>query len=207
MDDNQTDSELVLRAQRGDKRSFDLLVAKYQYRLQKLVGRYVFDANEAHDVVQEVFIRAYKALPSFQGKSAFYSWLYRIALNTSKNYLAGRARRVPNVDIDINEADRTHLPANQIPCDHDDPEGLLIRDEVEACVLAAVDSLSEDLRTALVLREMAGLSYDEIAQAVQCPVGTVRSRLFRAREAVIGEIQPMLDHKGDAIGVKKHEQR
>ena len=189
------DIQLVREAKRGNKRAFDALVIKYQFKLVKLVGRYVYDSAEALDVVQESFIRAYRALPTFQEKSAFYSWIYRIALNTAKNHLASRSRRPQAADIDLDQ----FINTSPAVADNEDPEGLLMRDEVEEAVLHAVDKLSEDLRTAIVLREMAGLSYDEIAESVHCPVGTIRSRLHRAREAIISEVMPLLDKEGGKL--------
>ncbi len=196
MASQDTDQALVYAAQRGDKRAFDALVVKYQFKLLKLVERYVRDSAEASDIVQETFVRAYRALPSFQGKSAFYSWLYRIALNTAKNYLLANQRKPAMSVVDDLDA-LANVPGTH--SDNGDPAGLLLRDEVEQAVWQAVDHLAEDLRTALVLREMAGLSYEEIADAVHCPIGTVRSRLFRAREAVLKEINPLLNRGGSQL--------
>lgn len=191
------DLELVRQVQAGNRHAFDALVMRYQFKMTKLVARYVHDQTEVHDVVQEAFIRAYRALENFRGDSAFYSWLYRIAINTAKNYLLTKERRPPAVDIDFNEAEE-RLEARQAQ-QSVSPERLMMRDEVETAVFKAVDSLPDDLRTAIVLRELAGLSYEEIAATVQCPVGTVRSRLYRAREAIVAEISPLISnfHRGE----------
>ncbi len=176
------DSRLVERVKNGDKKAFDVLVLKYQHKVVKLISRYVFDQNEALDVAQEAFIKAYRAIPSFRGDSAFYTWLYRIAANTAKNHLVSQSRRPPAVDMDVSDAEQyegqVHLR------DLATPEECLITDEVEKAVLKALETLPDDLRTAITLRELDGLSYEEIARAMGCPVGTVRSRIFRAREAI-----------------------
>lgn len=191
MDTHDIDIELVRQVQKGNRGAFDALVIRYQLKLTKLVGRYLRDKSEVNDVVQESFIKAYRALPNFRGDSAFYSWLYRIAINTAKNHLSSRDRRPPDTDVDFVDAEEQYTQP-QIH-EQNSPEGLLIRDEVEAAVYSAVDNLPDDLRTAIVLRELAGLSYDDIACTVNCPIGTVRSRIYRAREAIVAEIEPLLN--------------
>jgi len=177
------DLSLVRRVQAGDKGAFDLLVLKYQHKVVKLVMRYLKDPTEAEDVAQEAFIKAYRALPQFRGDSAFYTWLYRIAINTAKNALVSRDRSP--VAYEINMAGDEDAPdlSNRLR-DPDTPEGLALTEEIRSIVTAAIDALPEDLRTAIVLRELDGMSYEEIAAAMDCPVGTVRSRIFRAREAI-----------------------
>ena len=190
MDNEQakdTDKLLVARVQKGDKRAFDLLVMKYQYKVHAIVSRYVNDFDEVNDVVQEAFIKAYRALAKFRGESAFYTWLYRIAVNTAKNYLVARNRRPPASDVDAEEA--AFYEGSEKLRDIDSPENLLYRDELEAVVDLAIKNLPEDLRTAVTLREFEGLSYEEIAEIMGCPVGTVRSRIFRAREAIDEKIR------------------
>lgn len=177
-----TDQQLVERVQKGDKRAFDLLVLKYQHKIISVVGRYVSDNHEVYDVVQEAFIKAYRALGSFRGDSQFYTWLYRIAINTAKNHLVSRGRRPPSTDVDVEDAE--YYSGGDFLKDVDTPENNLFRDELKAEVDAAIQDLPEDLRTAVTLREMEGLSYEEIADVMGCPVGTVRSRIFRAREAI-----------------------
>ena len=184
-----TDEELVKRTQAGDKKAFDLLVLKYQHKLVKLITRYVRDPVEALDVAQEAFIKAYRALPNFRGESSFYTWLYRIGINTAKNYLVSSNRRPPDSDIDAADAEQYGVDSRLK--DHDTPESLAERDEVERTIFEAIDDLPEDLRTAITLREFEGLSYEEIAQAMECPVGTVRSRIFRAREAIDKRLRPL----------------
>lgn len=188
-DDN--DQQLVQRVQRGEKSAFDLLVLKYQHRVLKLVGRFVSDAAEAQDVAQEAFLKAYRALPSFRGDSAFYTWLYRIAINTAKNTLVSNRRRPVEFDLDLQDPEQydRHARLKEV----DTPEGVLLTDEIREVVERAMQQLPEDLRTAIVLREIEGLSYEEIAEAMDCPVGTVRSRIFRAREAIDKKLQPLLD--------------
>jgi len=191
MPNTVSDRVLVARAQDGDKAAFDLLVLKYQHKLAKLVARYVRDPSEVLDVTQEAFIKAYRALPRFRGDSAFYTWIYRIAINTSKNYLAAQARRPSESAIDPEEAEQYttgwHLTDNATP------ERLLLRDEIEHTVATAIAELPEDLKIAITLRELEGLSYDEIAQTMGCPIGTVRSRIFRAREVISERLEPLLD--------------
>ena len=188
-DDN--DQQLVQRVQKGDKSAFDLLVLKYQHRVLKLVGRFVSDAAEAQDVAQEAFLKAYRALPSFRGDSAFYTWLYRIAINTAKNTLVSNRRRPIDFDLDLQDPEQYDRQARLKEVDT--PEGVLLTDEIREVVERAMQQLPEDLRTAIVLREIEGLSYEEIAEAMDCPVGTVRSRIFRAREAIDKKLQPLLD--------------
>jgi RNA polymerase sigma-70 factor (ECF subfamily) len=175
-----TDHQLVLRVQKGDKRAFDLLVLKYQYKLQAIVGRFVRDADEVADVTQEAFIKAYKALPKFRGDSQFYTWLYRIAINTAKNYLVSKSRRPANTDIDVEDAEQ--FAGNDKLIDQTSPENSMMTDELAAIIKHSLNALPEDLRTALTLREFEGMSYEDISAVMGCPVGTVRSRIFRARE-------------------------
>lgn len=191
MGDNNVDQALVERVQNGDKKAFDILVQKYQYRLTKLISRYVYDQSEVMDVAQEAFIKAYRALPSFRGESAFYTWLYRIGVNTAKNYLVSLGRRPPSVDIDAEDAG--YLEGESELKEYATPEHLLVRDEIENTVNSAIEKLPEDLRTAITLRELDGLSYEEIAERMNCPVGTVRSRIFRAREVINSRLKPLLD--------------
>ena len=185
------DQLLVERVQRGDKRAFDLLVLKYQHKIVKLVMRYVRNPTDALDVSQEAFIKAYRALPNFRGDSAFYTWLYRIAINTAKNHLVVMKRRPVDVDIDLQDPQAYELNARMQ--DSDTPDAIAQREELRETVEDAIDSLPEELRVAIVLREIDGLSYEEIARSMECPVGTVRSRIFRAREAIEGRIKTLLD--------------
>jgi len=191
MGDAATDRELVERVKQGDKRAFDLLVQKYQFKITKLVARYLHDQSEAMDVAQEAFIKAYRALPGFRGESAFYTWLYRIAINTAKNHLVALGRRPPNADIDSQDAEQ--FAGDSWLKENATPERLLLKDEIEQVVFKAIEDLPEDLRTAITLRELEGLSYEDIAQAMGCPIGTVRSRIFRAREAIDSKLQPLLN--------------
>lgn len=188
---DDTDQELVRRVQAGDQTAFNLLVLKYQHRVLKLVGRFVNDAAEAEDVAQEAFLKAYRALASFRGDSAFYTWLYRIAINTAKNALVSQRRRPVDFDLDLQDPDQYERQARLKEADT--PEGVLLTDEIRGVVEEAMEQLPEDLRTAIVLRELEGLSYEEIAEAMDCPVGTVRSRIFRAREAIDKKLKPLLD--------------
>ena len=188
-DDN--DQELVRRVQAGDQSAFNLLVLKYQQRVLKLVGRFVHDATEAEDVAQEAFLKAYRALSSFRGDSAFYTWLYRIAINTAKNALVAHRRRPVDFDLDLQDPEQFERQARLKEADT--PEGVLLTDEIRDVVEKAMQQLPDDLRTAIVLRELEGLSYEEIAEAMDCPVGTVRSRIFRAREAIDKKLKPLLD--------------
>ncbi|BFM11678.1 RNA polymerase sigma factor RpoE [Simiduia litorea] len=181
-----TDQMLVERVQKGDKRAFDLLVIKYQHKVASIVSRYIRDSFEVNDVVQESFIKAYRAIPNFRGDSAFYTWLFRIAVNTAKNYLVARSRRPPAQGVDAEDAE--FLAADYMQ-DVDTPEGLHFKDELEALVAKTIEGLPEDLRSAVMLREIDGKSYEEIADIMACPVGTVRSRIFRAREALDAQIK------------------
>ncbi|MES9903027.1 MAG: RNA polymerase sigma factor RpoE [Sedimenticola sp.] len=190
MGERQVDQKLVERVQRGDKRAFDLLVLKYQQRVANLVSRYIRDMSETQDVTQEAFIKAYRALPGFRGDSAFYTWLYRIAINTAKNHLVARGRRPPGSDIDAETAEQLDVGVRLK--EFATPEHLLLKDELADTVRLAIDELPQDLRTAITLRELEGLSYEEIARAMECPVGTVRSRIFRARAAIEKRLQPLL---------------
>jgi RNA polymerase sigma-70 factor (ECF subfamily) len=186
-----SDSLLVERVQQGDKSAFDILVGKYQHKIIKLVGRYVRDPDEAMDVAQEAFIKAYRALGSFRGDSAFYTWLYRIAINTAKNYLAAARRRPEDFNMDLQDPEQYELHGRLSSLDT--PEGNVLSEEIRQTVNAAIEALPEDLRTAIILREMEGMSYEEIATTMECPVGTVRSRIFRAREAIDKQLKPLLD--------------
>lgn len=189
------DQELVIRAQQGDKRAFELLVIKYQRRIARLLSRLIRDPVEIEDVSQEAFIKAYRALPSFRGESAFYTWLYRIAINTAKNYLATRGRRPQIASMYGDEEGETLDVAEQIP-DYRTPESELSNQQIVSTVNEVVGALPEELRTAITLREMEGLSYEDIASMMNCPIGTVRSRIFRAREAIAGKLRPLLDSVG-----------
>jgi RNA polymerase sigma-70 factor (ECF subfamily) len=177
-----TDQQLVAKVQKGDSRAFDLLVLKYQHKIFALISRYVRDKDEVQDVAQEAFIKAYKALPNFRGDSAFYTWLYRIAINTAKNYLVSRSRRPPGSDVELEDAEYFETGGGLREIEN--PENALFGAELKSIVESAISALPEDLRTAITLREFDGLSYEEIADIMSCPVGTVRSRIFRAREAI-----------------------
>ena len=187
----KVDQLLVERVQKGDKGAFDLLILKYQHRIISLVTRYVSDSAEAQDVAQEAFIKAYRAIGRFRGDSAFYTWLYRIAINTAKNWIVAKNRRPPSSDVDAIDAeqygmsDRLH--------ENSTPENELLRQEIEQTVFETISALPEDLRTAIMLREMDGMSYEEIATTMECPIGTVRSRIFRAREAIDEKLKPLID--------------
>ena len=190
------DQQLVERAQRGDKRAFELLVEKYQRKLARLLSRLVRDPGEVEDVTQEAFVKAYRALPSFRGDSAFYTWLYRIGINTAKNYLVAMKRRAPtSTEIDAEEAEG-YESGEQLR-DINTPESLLLTKEIATTVNAAIESLPEELRSAIQLRELEGMSYEEIAKLMDCPIGTVRSRIFRAREAIAERLKPLLDTATD----------
>ncbi len=190
MAEKGSDQLLVDRVKQGDKGAFDLLVLKYQHKLAKVIGRYVRDHAEVLDVAQESFIKAYRALPSFRGESAFYTWLYRIAINTAKNHLVSQSRRSSELAIDLRDAEQFD-GASELK-EYATPERLLLRDEIQRTVVEAVEELPEDLRTAITLRELEGMSYEEIAISMQCPIGTVRSRIFRAREAINKRLEPLL---------------
>jgi RNA polymerase sigma-70 factor (ECF subfamily) len=177
-----SDKQLVEQVQKGNKRAFDLLVIKYQHKVLSIVGRYVSDSAEAHDVAQEAFIKAYRAIGNFRGDSAFYTWIYRIAINTAKNYLVSRGRRPPSSDIDVGDAE--NFGSADALRDVSTPESQLARDQLETAIFEAIRNLPDELRSAVTLRELDGLSYEEIAEVMECPVGTVRSRIFRAREAI-----------------------
>lgn len=189
MGEHQVDRALVKRAQQGDKRAFDLLVSKYQRRLSRLVSRFIKDEHEVADVVQEAFIKAYRALATFRGESAFYTWLYRIAINTAKNYLSQNGRRY-STTVE-NDGEILDL-AESIP-DYHTPEAELMNREIVHAINQAIEMLPEELRHAIILREMDGLSYDEIAQVMNCPTGTVRSRISRARDAIAKQLRPLLN--------------
>ncbi len=191
MSDREIDQQLVERAQRGDKHAFELLVTKYQRRLIRLLSRFIRDAAEVEDVAQEAFIKAYRALPNFRGDSAFYTWLYRIGINTAKNHLVATGRRAPtSTAMDVEEAE--DLGETELLQDLNTPENLLMSRQVADSVNQSLDKLPQELRTAISLREMDGLSYEEIAEAMNCPIGTVRSRIFRAREAIAEQLRPLL---------------
>jgi RNA polymerase sigma-70 factor (ECF subfamily) len=191
MGERKLDEELVKRVQRGEKAAFDILVRKYEHKIANVISRYMRDSSEVQDVAQEAFIKAYRALPNFRGDSAFYTWLYRIAINTAKNYLVARSRRPPLGDIDAQDAEQ-YDGATGLK-EYATPEHMLLKSELEITIQAAIDDLPEDLRTAIVLRELEGFSYEEIATAMECPIGTVRSRIFRARDAIDTRIRPLLD--------------
>ncbi|MCF6437948.1 RNA polymerase sigma factor RpoE [Pseudoalteromonas luteoviolacea] len=190
MNEQDLDLELVRKVQQGDKNAFNLLVAKYQNKVAALISRYVSNSGDVADVAQEAFIKAYRALPNFRGDSAFYTWLYRIAVNCSKNYLVSQGRKAPASDIDAEEAE-TYDGADQLRSNAS-PESLLLSDEIKAVIFNTIEELPDDLKTAITLREIEGMSYEEIAVVMECPVGTVRSRIFRAREAIDKNINPLI---------------
>lgn len=191
MANEKTDKELVESVKNGNKAAFDLLVIKYQQRIINLVSRFVRNHSDALDVTQEAFIKAYRALPNFRGDSAFYTWLYRIAVNTAKNHLAQQSRRPSGINADIDEVEQfegeTALTENATP------ERLMQRDQIESTVVNAIEGLPEDLKVAITLREVEGLSYEDIATVMECPIGTVRSRIFRAREAIDKDLRPLIE--------------
>lgn len=194
--DREIDQRLVERAQAGEKQAFDLLVSKYQRKLSRLLSRFIRDPAEVEDVAQEAFVKAYRALPSFRGDSAFYTWLYRIGINTAKNYLVALGRRAPTTtEFDADEAE-SFEDGDQLR-DINTPESMLMSKQIGETVNAAMDELPEELRTAITLREIEGLSYEEIAAIMNCPIGTVRSRIFRAREAIAAKLRPLLDTRKD----------
>jgi RNA polymerase sigma-70 factor, ECF subfamily len=195
MSDREVDQQLVERAQRGDKHAFELLVSKYQRKLARLLSRFIRDATEVEDVTQEAFIKAYRALPTFRGDSAFYTWLYRIGINTAKNYLVAQGRRAPTTDIDAEEAEGFES-GDQLR-DLNTPESELMSRQVADTVNQTLGELPEELRTAITLREIEGMSYEDIANIMNCPIGTVRSRIFRAREAIAVKLRPLLGTQKD----------
>ena len=196
MSDREIDQQLVERAQRGDKRAFELLVSKYQRKLARLLSRFIRDATEVEDVTQEAFIKAYRALPTFRGDSAFYTWLYRIGINTAKNYLVAMGRRAPTTtEVDSEEAEG-YEDGEQLR-DLNTPENEMMSRQVAETVNQTLESLPEELRSAITLREIEGLSYEDIANIMNCPIGTVRSRIFRAREAIAAKLRPLLDPPKD----------
>lgn len=196
MSDRELDQELVERAQRGDKHAFELLVSKYQRKLSRLLSRFIRDPAEVEDVAQEAFIKAYRALPAFRGDSAFYTWLYRIGINTAKNYLVAMGRRAPTSTGHDTEEAEGFEDGEQLR-DINTPESMMMSKEIGETVNAAMDALPEELRTAIQLREIEGLSYEEIAAIMNCPIGTVRSRIFRARESIAERLRPMLGTRKD----------
>jgi RNA polymerase sigma-70 factor (ECF subfamily) len=196
MGDREVDQQLVERAQRGDKGAFELLVAKYQRKLVRLLSRFIRDPTEVEDVAQEAFIKAYRALPSFRGDSAFYTWLYRIGINTAKNYLVAMGRRAPTVSETESPDAESSEESGQVP-DYNTPENELMSRQIAETVNRAVEDLPEELRTAITLRELEGLSYEDIAGIMNCPIGTVRSRIFRAREAIAEKLRPQLETRKD----------
>jgi len=190
----ETDKELVRRVKKGDKQAFDLLFSRYQHKIINLVGRYLREPEDVQDVAQEAFIKAFRALPRFRGESAFYTWLYRIAINTAKNHIVARSRRPPGTDVELEDAE--FMDGTDALRDAESPEAALARDELAAAIDTAIADLPEDLRSAITLREFDGLSYEQIAQIMDWPVGTVRSRIFRAREAIDRSIEPLLSSLG-----------
>ncbi|PYE35483.1 RNA polymerase RpoE-like sigma-24 subunit [Idiomarina fontislapidosi] len=191
MSEQMTDQQLVERVQKGDNRAFDLLVKKYQHKVMSLISRYVKQQGDVADVAQEAFIKAYRALPNFRGESAFYTWLYRIAVNTAKNHLVSQGRKPPASDVDAEDAE--YYEGSGALKDAGSPEHQLLTDEIQTVVLRAIDELPEDLKRAITLREIEGLGYEEIAVEMDCPIGTVRSRIFRAREAIDSQLKPLLE--------------
>jgi RNA polymerase sigma-70 factor (ECF subfamily) len=196
MSDREIDRQLVQRAQRGDKRAFELLVEKYQRKLARLLSRFIRDPAEVEDVTQEAFIKAYRALPAFRGDSAFYTWLYRIGINTAKNYLMAMGRRAPtSTEVEAEEAEG--FDEGEQLRDINTPESLLLSNEIAETVNSTIEKLPEELRKAIQMREIEGMSYEDIAQAMNCPIGTVRSRIFRAREAIAEQLRPLLGTSKD----------
>ena len=191
MSHDVSDRELVERVQRGEQKAFDLLMLKYQHRITNLIARYVQDPSEVHDVAQEAFMKAYRSIPKFRGDSAFYTWMYRIAVNTAKNHLAAQARRPRGAGVDVTDAEQFDGAVDLK--EYATPEGLALTEEIRQTVIAAIEALPQDLKVAISLRELEGLSYEEIAQVMECPIGTVRSRIFRAREAINARLDPLLD--------------
>jgi RNA polymerase sigma-70 factor (ECF subfamily) len=196
MTDREIDRQLVARAQRGDKQAFELLVEKYQRKLARLLSRFIRDPAEVEDVTQEAFIKAYRALPAFRGDSAFYTWLYRIGINTAKNYLMAMGRRAPtSTEVEADEAEG--FEEGEQLRDINTPESVLLSMEIAETVNATIERLPEELRTAIQLREIEGMSYEDIARVMECPIGTVRSRIFRAREAIAEQLRPLLGTQKD----------
>ncbi len=202
MSENNVDQALIKRVQEGDKRAFDLLVLKYQHKLVGVISRYIHDWAECQDVAQEAFIRAYRALPNFRGDSQFYTWLYKIAVNTAKNHLVSLGRRPPTEDIDAQDA--VQFESGGRLREAGTPENEAMRREIEQTVARTVEALPEELRVAITLREVDGLSYEEIAETMGCPIGTVRSRIFRAREAIDNKLRPLM---GDATGRNERSEK
>jgi len=196
MSERDIDQQLVERAQRGDKRAFELLVEKYQRKLGRLLARFIRDPAEVEDVTQEAFIKAYRALPAFRGDSAFYTWLYRIGINTAKNYLMALGRRAPT-STEVEAQDAEGFEDGEQLRDINTPESMLLSKEIATTVNATIEELPEELRTAIQLREIEGMSYEDIARIMDCPIGTVRSRIFRAREAIAEKLRPLLDTRKD----------
>ena len=192
MADNATDKEIIERVKGGEKEAYALLVLKYQQRVINLISRFVKNHSDALDVSQETFIKAYRALPNFRGESAFYTWLYRIAVNTAKNHLTVQSRKITKSDYDVAEIEQ--IEGNMSLTEQTTPESLLAKDELQETILKTIENLPEDLKSAIMLREIEGLSYEEIAQVMECPVGTVRSRIFRAREMIDSKIKPLLEN-------------
>jgi RNA polymerase sigma-70 factor (ECF subfamily) len=194
--DREIDSQLVARAQQGDKQAFSLLVEKYQRKLTRLLSRFIRDQAEVEDVTQEAFIKAYRALPAFRGDSAFYTWLYRIGINTAKNYLMAMGRRAPT-STEVEAEDAEGFEEGEQLRDINTPESVLLSNEIAETVNSTIEQLPEELRRAIQMREIEGMSYEDIAQAMDCPIGTVRSRIFRAREAIAERLRPLLDTRKD----------
>jgi len=194
--DREIDSQLVARAQQGDKQAFNLLVEKYQRKLTRLLSRFIRDQAEVEDVTQEAFIKAYRALPAFRGDSAFYTWLYRIGINTAKNYLMAMGRRAPT-STEVEAEDAEGFEEGEQLRDINTPESVLLSNEIAETVNSTIEQLPEELRRAIQMRELEGMSYEDIAQAMDCPIGTVRSRIFRAREAIAEKLRPLLDTRKD----------
>lgn len=200
MSEREIDQELVVRVQQGDKKAFDLLVLKYQLRVAKLVSRFLRNQSDVPDVVQEAFIKAYRALPNFRGESAFYTWLYRIAINTAKNHLVAQSRKSPVNSIDVQDAE--DYGVSEWLNEYASPEREALAGELETTIHQAMGELPTDLREAITLREIEGLSYEDIAAVMDCPIGTVRSRIFRAREAIDSKLQPILDDESHHVSSK-----
>ena len=196
MSDREIDRQLVTRAQQGDKQAFNLLVEKYQRKLSRLLSRFIRDQAEVEDVTQEAFIKAYRALPAFRGDSAFYTWLYRIGINTAKNYLMAMGRRAPT-STEVEAEDAESFEEGEQLRDINTPESVLLTNEIAETVNSTIEQLPEELRRAIQMRELEGMSYEDIAQAMDCPIGTVRSRIFRAREAIAERLRPLLDTQKD----------